>query len=538
MAGVTAGRGPVAKTAMTRERAKLRKSMRRVDMMLFAAAAIIGLDTPAAVASNGGQAIVWLVFALVFFMVPYGMLAAELGTTFPVEGGPYAWSRMAFGRLAGAVTAVLYWVSTPIWIGGTLTAAAIAMLNAFVVKKPLGTAAEIVFGLAFVWVTVVLATIALRWGKWGPNVGTIAKAVVAILFVVLVVAFLADKGRPAGTMTTSDLKPSLTGFLGVVGLLMFLFAGFETPSGAGEELVNAKRDIPKSIVGAGVISALIYGAVIVGILVVVPKSALSNVSGFADAYNSVATVLGGAARGFGYVFATLIILTLLLSGAAWFDASNRVQAVTALNGGAPLWLGKFSKAGTPIAVNIVSGAIGSVFVLLIFLVANGSLSSFFSVMLSLVVSSTALSYLFIFPALLVLRKKYPDRARPYEVPGGAAGAWVVVVLTEAFVVITAVTLLWPGLVNNIFGQSYSMQDSWGVSRLFFETVTLGAFAVMVLVGVVFWWIGRGAVGRGVVNDNDLLAIPDAQSASAADAASSDDPLTTRPGPSPPPAREG
>jgi amino acid transporter len=524
MDSVTAGRG--SKTAMTKERAKLRKSMRRIDMMLFAAAAIIGLDTPAAVASNGGQAIIWLVFALVFFMIPYGMLAAELGTTFPVEGGPYAWSRMAFGRLAGAVTAVLYWVSTPIWIGGTLTAAAIAMLDAFVVKKPLGTAAEIVFGLAFVWVTVLLATIAMRWGKWGPNVGTIAKAAVAILFVVLVVVFLADKGRPAGTMTVSDLKPTLTGFLGVVGLLMFLFAGFETPSGAGEELVNAKRDIPKSIVGAGVISALIYGTVIIGVLVVVPKSSLSNVSGFADAYNSVATVLGGAARGFGYVFATLIILTLLLSGSAWFDASNRVQAVTALNGGAPLWLGRFSKAGTPVAVNLVSGVIGSVFVLLIFLASNGSLSSFFSVMLSLVISSTALSYLFIFPALLVLRKKYPDRARPYEVPGGAVGAWVVVVLTEAFVVITAITLLWPGLVNNLFGQSYSMQDSWGVSRLFFETVTLGAFVVMVIVGVVFWWMGRGAVARGVVNDNDLLAIPDVKATPAVIAQGGEEVLAT------------
>jgi len=34
-----------------------------------------------------------------------------------------------------------------------------------------------------------------------------------------------------------------------------------------------------------------------------------------------------------------------------------------------------------------------------------------------------------------------------------------------------------------------MESSWGVSRAFFESVTLGAFAVMVLAGVVFWAIG-------------------------------------------------
>ncbi|MGD1011259.1 MAG: APC family permease [Acidimicrobiales bacterium] len=508
LATVIPGNETGTKSALTEERAKLHKSMRRVDMMLFAAAAIIGLDTPAAVASYGAQAIIWLVFALVFFMIPYGMLAAELGTTFPVEGGPYVWTRMAFGRLAGAVTAVLYWISTPIWIGGTLTAASIAMINAFIVKTPLNTTEEIVFGLAFMWVTVLLAAVEMKWGKWGPNIGTIAKGAVAVLFVILVIVFLADKGRPAGTMTVTDLKPSLTGFLGVIGLLVFLFAGFETPSSAAEELVDAQRDVPKAIVGAGVISALIYGSVILGVLLIIPKAGLSKVSGFADAYNSVATVMGGATHDVGYIFGTLIILTLLLSGSAWFEASNRVQAITALNGGAPLWFGKFSKSGTPIVVNIVSGAIGSAFVLLIFLTANGSLSSFFAVMLSLVISSTALSYVFIFPALLMLRKKYPDRKRPYKVPGGQAGAWVVVVLTEIFVIVTGITLLWPGLVNNMFGQSYSMESNWGVSRVFFETVTLGAFIVMVLIGVIFWLLGRGAVAQGRVNDNDLLAIPE------------------------------
>ena len=72
-----------------------------------------------------------------------------------------------------------------------------------------------------------------------------------------------------------------------------------------------------------------------------------------------------------------------------------------------------------------------------------------------------------------LRQKYPDTRRPYRVPGGMAGAWAAAVITELFVVITAVTLLWPGAINGLFGQSYSVEASWGVSRAFFEWVTLG-----------------------------------------------------------------
>src|SRR5579859_569212 len=98
------------------EKAKLRKVLGRVDLVLFTACAILGYDTVAATAEAGAQAITWLAVSLVIFLIPYGMLMAELGAAFPVEGGPYEWARMAFGRLAGAITAILYWLSNPIWM--------------------------------------------------------------------------------------------------------------------------------------------------------------------------------------------------------------------------------------------------------------------------------------------------------------------------------------------------------------------------------------------------------------------------------------
>jgi hypothetical protein len=127
----------------------------------------------------------------------------------------------------------------------------------------------------------------------------------------------------------------------------------------------------------------------------------------------------------------------------------------------------------------------------VFLVTSGKLANFFAVMLSLTVSTTAVSYFFIFPALVRLRQKYPDTRRPYRVPGGMVGARGGAVITELFVVITAVTLLWPGAINGLFGQSYSVEASWGVSRAFFEWVTLGAFGVMACSG---WCSGSSAPG--------------------------------------------
>src|SRR2546421_8137562 len=109
------------------ERQKLQKHFGRYDILFFLICTIVGVDTIASVAASGGEAFTWMmVFAVVFF-VPQALLFAELGAAFPQEGGPYMWTRLAFGHLAGAVNNFLYWITNPVWIGGSL---ALSLLRA------------------------------------------------------------------------------------------------------------------------------------------------------------------------------------------------------------------------------------------------------------------------------------------------------------------------------------------------------------------------------------------------------------------------
>ena len=41
------------------------------------------------------------------------------------------WVRAAFGRFAGALTSVLYWAGTPLWLGGSVTVVAITVWRSF-----------------------------------------------------------------------------------------------------------------------------------------------------------------------------------------------------------------------------------------------------------------------------------------------------------------------------------------------------------------------------------------------------------------------
>ena len=98
---------------------------------------------------------------------------------------------------------------------------------------------------------------------------------------------------------------------------------------------------------------------------------------------------------------------------------------------------------------ILMGVVGSVMCVIIFLVTSGSLKAFIGVMIALDTSLTVVVYVFLIPAIVRLRTTHPHVHRPFVVPGGKFGLWACAVVTWILSVITCITLLWPGLINNM-----------------------------------------------------------------------------------------
>ena len=118
-------------TRQDSELAKLRRELSRLDTVLFLISAMVVVDTIGAIAIGGVQAFTWLVVLFALFFVPSALISAELGAAIPEEGGVYVWVRMAFGRFAGALTSLLYWAGTPMWLGGSIAAVAITVYGRF-----------------------------------------------------------------------------------------------------------------------------------------------------------------------------------------------------------------------------------------------------------------------------------------------------------------------------------------------------------------------------------------------------------------------
>ena len=262
--------------AAATESAKLQRHFGRFDILFFLICTIVGVDTIATVASSGGQAFTWMIVLALVFFVPQALLFAELGTAFPQEGGPYLWTRLAFGHLVGAVNNFLYWITNPVWIGGSLAAACVGGVVIFFNHgNSLSTAMFYVVALVFVWITIARRDRVVPLRQSGcPRRARSPGSWLLGLFTVTW-----PSTRPSTACTASAAaatSPPTRGFVALTGVLLFNFVGFELPNSAGEEMINPQRDVPFSIARSAIGSVILYALPVLGILIVLPATAVTT----------------------------------------------------------------------------------------------------------------------------------------------------------------------------------------------------------------------------------------------------------------------
>jgi Amino acid transporters len=470
---------------------RLQRNLGRLDIIFLTIAATISIDTIGQIASSGGaEAFTWTAVIVLTFLVPYGLVMAELGSSFPQEGGPYVWVRLAFGRFWASLSTMYYWITNPVWLGGSLTFLAATTWSTYLVHTHEGGAGDYLFKLGFIWLAILSAIVSLRYGKWLLNVGAVLKVALVALFVITVAVYAGKHGVHG--YAAGNFSPTTAGFLAVTPIVLFAVVGFEAQNGAAEEMRNPRRDVPVSVAVSGTVSALCYLVPIFGILAVLPAAKISGASGFLDAVGTVFGVYGSAAHTLLKITAALFIFVLLNQGSAWMIASDRVQAIAGADGTFPRFFGVFHPTlGTPVRVNLLSGVVATAFCIAATTLVHGSTAAVFTVVLSIAVSTLLLSYLVIFPAVVRLRRRYPAVPRPYRIPGGSAGLWVCAVVIYAWVALGSWVSVFPGTIEPVLGIKYDFGGTWGVSRTTFEVFTLGTLLVIAaFCAAGYWWARR------------------------------------------------
>ncbi len=497
------------------QKSKFPKVFGRKEVLFFSICSVIGLDTIAIIAAAGPQAISWMAVFAIVFLVPAAMVFAELSSTFTYQGGPYMWIRLAFGRLAGSISAVVSWFKSPIWLGGVLTIVAVAAAETFFMAgTQMSQFSFYRFALAFIWIAILATNYSYRVGKWIPVLGVLSRLIVIPFFTITVIVFGVVNGLQG--VAFSDFGLSFDGLAATIAIILFAFLGLENVSAVSDEMTHAKRDLPYAAFRTTALAMILYGIPILVVLIVLPINQVNGLTGFVDAIKATFSVYGGsiaqdgivtlstAGSVLGGIAGIFIIVAIFSTGVIWMMSTNRTLAMNCVDGAGPRWLGHTNpRYGTPVRINNITGVIASAILIMGYQINEGDPAKYLGLAIGFAIAVSLVTYLGIFPAFWVLRNKFPEVVRPFRVPAHRTVAiWLTLVV--AFGVSQ---LLAPGLGDSWFGATYRPSGWVGDQGRAYYLTQLGALLAMILIAVAFWAVGRRNLARvpAIATDAEITA---------------------------------
>lgn len=338
--------------------------------------------SPSAVAPYGLLAILmWIAMGVGAMCL--GLTFARLASIAPATGGPYAYTRMAYGDFAGFLVAWGYWIS--IWASLPAIAFAFAgsLMNALPVLNNRPMALTLTLGA--IWAVVLINLRGVRSAGVFAELTTYSKLVpfgaIALFGLFYVHGERLTDLNPSG-------EPLLQAAAALAPLTMFAYLGLESATVPAGDVRDAARTIPRStIIGIGIAAALyVLGTVVV--LGVVPREQLlQSVAPFADAARLMWGEWAAA------VVAVAVIISSIGALSGWTLLMGQVPMAAAQDRVFPAAFGRVSARGVPALGIVVSAMLATVMVGLQALGAPG-VRAFYNLVVSLSTMTAVVPYAF------------------------------------------------------------------------------------------------------------------------------------------------
>ena len=384
----------------------------------FNASAIAG---PAAIFS-------WLIAGVMILLI--GLTYAELGPMFPISGGVVRYPHIVWGSFASYSLGFITWISTAavpaIEVEGALTYATkyapfTEASTAGGIKVHVLTPLGILLAAILLAVFVAVNAYGVRLFAQINNVLVWWKLVVIVLvvavFIVSALAGVGGMGGPANFGSHGFAPAGLPGIFVAISTagIVFSYLGFRQGIELAGETKNPKRNIPLAVIGATLITAVIYMLLQIAFTMGVQGSALAK-SGtweklsFTNDFGPLAAI--ATASGLTWI-AVLLYIDAVISpadtGLVYTTIASRVSYAFGRNGNAPRWLARTSNRGVPWWSLVLVYIIG-----LILLLPFPSWQQ----LVGFITSGTVISFAAGPLTVTALRRREPGRERTFRLPGG------------------------------------------------------------------------------------------------------------------------
>jgi len=357
------------------------------------------------------------IFLLPSSLAPYGMLAvagwlvtaagaiclalvfSRLTPMIPKAGGPYAYTREAYGDFAGFWVAWGYWIA--LWTGNAAIAVAFgSYLKVFIPAFEGSTLLCGLAAIAAVWVLTLVNAMGIR------RAGNLQVVTVVLKLMPLVAI---------GTIGLLWLKPvnfspaippgmnPLTAISTVMTLTLWAFLGLESATIPADSVRDPARMIPRATIIGTVLSSCVYILSTVAVMGAVPRDVLaSSQAPFADAARLMWGDAGYYLVGFGAIVSCFGVLN------GWMLLAGQFPAAAARDGMFPAFFGRMSPRGVPAFATAIAATLITVMLLFNYS-GSKSLVSVFNFAILLATLANLIPYVFCSLAEILMRRVRGER---------------------------------------------------------------------------------------------------------------------------------
>jgi APA family basic amino acid/polyamine antiporter len=384
---------------------RLRPELTLVDATLLVVSSVIGVGiflTPGAVAaalpSPGAFLAAWAVGGLLSLA---GALAnAELGAMYPHAGGDYVYLREAWHPAAGFA---IGWLSFFVVYAGTVATLSVGFAEGVARFLPMGDDGRTAVAVAITVLASLVHLRGLRFGAWVNNVSATLK-IVALAALALAGPVAVLRGTLPLPSFSASGEVTFEGFGLALSPVLFSYLGWNSAVYVASEIRRPQRDLPLSLFLGLAVSTAIYLLVNVSYLCALPIAALRDEVHVGEA---AARVFFGEA---GATLASVLILASILSClSATILVGPRIAYAMAIDG---LFFravrGVHQRYATPHVAILVQAATAIALILLLRRLPSVLDYTTFAIVLAMIADTAA---------LYVLRRRRPQRARPYRAWG-------------------------------------------------------------------------------------------------------------------------
>jgi APA family basic amino acid/polyamine antiporter len=337
-----------------------------------------------------------------------GLVLAKLAAMLPKSGGPYAYTRAAYGDFAGFWVGWGYWIA--IWSGnGAIAVAFASYLGVFVPYLQTHLWATGVIAVAAVWLLTAVNCMGIREAGAVQVATTVLKVVPLIAIGTIGLLWI----EPARfTPLNPSGQPLLPALSGVAALTLWAFLGLESATVPAANVIDPERTIPRATIFGVIVTAVIYILSTAAIIGAMPREALQNSGApFAEAARSMWGGWAYYAVGAGAVISAFGTLN------GWMLLAGQVPMAAADDALFPRVFGRRNRNGVPANAMIISAVLITIILALNYSGSSGLVETFNFIIL-LATLSSLIPYAFCSIAPLILRREKPT-ARQLLLPGAA-----------------------------------------------------------------------------------------------------------------------